>query len=504
MIAGVNELVTDWARLSVDYSQYQVQADPEPSGLEIYTIGDTLLHVGGPGEFTGFCGVHSGDIQARVRVLDAPPAELDSGWEAISETTLWCPSGQLSVVGLMGETADALTDVAVPRGLIRVRVHARDRFDESERTEEHPPERHEFHVWAVSEDLPLRTLLTDGTGQDSARNSAHAAAWAMLSLVPRPSGRPAPEEDDARVAVVRHRPAPVEIPGGVLDVGDLEVRLHRVDDETFTWSWATAAEPIFPRPLTVLPDNEPSTVRLTSGPEGCTLRHEGVLGRHAVALGLIWDHLLDAGGPLPWTATLRKQAAQETAAAERSRRRDEERAAEQWGGRAPSVRVRKLGITQARQLARFDRTLLDRIDALPAARQREVARWAAGEAIRTARLDRIGWINDALVAVEAGDQLPPAFTETYGKAVYDRFVSEPDLPQTKIPSRHLPDEYRASGIQEVPQSTPAFYALVKLGDEDPLVAAIDAVYWAAFTRFEDRARFLAEANVKADADADAG
>jgi hypothetical protein len=43
----------------------------------------------------------------------------------------------LSAVGLMGGTADALTDVAVPRGLIRVR------------TDGDPPERHEFHIWAV-------------------------------------------------------------------------------------------------------------------------------------------------------------------------------------------------------------------------------------------------------------------------------------------------------------------------------------------------------------------
>jgi hypothetical protein len=33
--------------------------------------------------------------------------------------------GLLSVIGLTGGTAEAFTDIAVPRGLIRVRVHAR-------------------------------------------------------------------------------------------------------------------------------------------------------------------------------------------------------------------------------------------------------------------------------------------------------------------------------------------------------------------------------------------
>ena len=235
--------MTDWPRLFVSYRQYEVSAVPGASGVEIYTLGDNLLHVGGSSQFTGFCGIHTGWIEARVRVLAGPAAEADVGWDAISEATLWNPSGRLSVIGLMGGSVEALTDVAVPRGLIRVRVHARDRLDEAVRTEDDPPERHELHIWAVSEETPWRTVLADPGGRDWEQKPAKAAEWAMLSLVPRPSSRPAvlpplppdPYEDDAglcRVEVVRYRPAPVEVPAGMLPVGDLKVRLDRVDGET--------------------------------------------------------------------------------------------------------------------------------------------------------------------------------------------------------------------------------------------------------------------------------
>lgn len=129
-----------------------------------------------------------------------------------------------------------------------------------------------------------------------------------------------------------------QLAAGELPAGDLEVRLERVDGETLRWSWAAADEPIFPDPLDTLPEDESSTVRLTSGPDGFTLRHEGVLGRHAFALGLIWDHLLVAAGSYSWVETLRGQAAEATALAEKYRRLR----AERWGGAPPSDRVRGL------------------------------------------------------------------------------------------------------------------------------------------------------------------
>ncbi|MGW1062857.1 hypothetical protein [Micromonospora rubida] len=518
--------MTDWARLSVSYCQYEVSAVPGVSGTEIYTLGDNLLHIGGPYQFTGFCGIHTGWIEARVRVLSGPPTEVDVDWDAISEATLWSPSGRMSVVGLMGGFAEALTDVAVPRGLLRVRVHARDRLDETVRTDDDPPEQHELHIWAVSEETPWRTVLADPEGRDWEQKPAKAAEWAMRSLVPRPSGRPAilpplppdPYEDDtglSRVAVVRYRPAPVEVSVGMLPAGDLEVRLERVDGETLAWSWATADEPIFPHPLTTLPDDEPSTVRLTSGPDGFTLRHEGVLGRHAFALGLVWDHLLDTAGSYPWMETLRERAAEATALAEKTRRRQAERDAERWGGAPPSDRVRGLP-SQAWSLARIDRRLLDRIEALPAARQREAACWAARRAMRVAGLEQIGWIADALADVEADRPMPRSFTEQHGAAAFTRLMSDPEVPHTTVPLYPDPKAFGTRGVlvskaldtrggldsqaldtrgvTEMLQQAAAFPALIALAEDDPLVAAIDAVYSAAIAHGDDRDRFLTDAH----------
>lgn len=497
--------MTDWARLFVSYNQYAVSTVPGASGMGIYILGDELLHVGGPNTVTGFCGVHTGWIEARVCVLPGPPAQVDAGWDAISEVTLWSPSGRLSVIGLMGGIAEALTDVGVPRGLIRVWVHARDRLHENVRGGDDPVERHEVHVWAVSEETPWRTVLADPGCRGWEQKPAKAAAWAMLSLVPRPSGRPAilpplpadPYEDDTglpRVALVRRRPAAVEIPVGVLPAGDLEVRLGRVDGETFSWSWAIADEPVFPHPLVALPDGEPSIVWLTRGPDGFTLRHEAVPGRHAFALGLLWDHLLDNPGRYPWMDTLREQAAEAHALVENTRRRQAERDAERWGGAPPSDRVRGL-LGQARSLARIDRPLLDRIEGLPAARQRETACWAARRAMRVAGLEQIGWIAEALAAADAARPLPRLFTEQGGAGAFNRLLSDPEVPRTMVPLHRELGVFRTQGVTEIFQQAAAFPALLALATDDPLAAAVDAVYNAAIAHGDDRDRFLADAHL---------
>ena len=490
---------TDWAQLFVSYCQYEVFTVPADRGLEIYTLGDDLLHVGGPGLLTGFCGTHTGWIEARARVRPGQAAEVDSGWDAISEATLWCPDGRLSVIGLMGGPTESLTDVAVPRGLLRVRVHARNRVHESVRTDDHPPEQHEFHIWPVAEETPWRTLLAEEGSPDFEQEPGTAARWAMLSLVPRPSGRPAlpdPGPGLPRVTVVRHRSGPVQLPAGVIPAGDLEVRLDHTGPGTATWSWATAGEPIFPVPLTTLPDDQPSTVRLTPGPDGVTLRHEGVLGRHAAALGLIWDHLLDHPRSYPWVPELAAQAAKATAQAERTRRLRAGQEAAQWGGSLPSERVRALS-GQAPSLARMNRALLDRVDALPDDRRREVACWAARQAMRVAGLERIGWIAGALADAEAGRPLPPLFTGQYGTEAFHRLLSDPGVPHTTVPLHRGPDAFGLPRVTEIMQAAAAFPALLALGHDDPLAAACDALYNAAIAHGDDQDRFLAAARDQA-------
>ncbi len=182
--------MTNWARLHVSYCQYEVTTVPGVTGLGIHTIGDTLLQVGGPSRLTGFCGIHTGPIEARLRVLPEPPTRIDAGWDAISEATLWSPSGRLSVIGLMGGVAEALVDVAVPRGLIRVRVHARHRLPETVRTDDDPPEQHELHVWAAREEIPWRTCWPAPSVAAGSRNLRRPPSGRCCPLFPaRPPGR---------------------------------------------------------------------------------------------------------------------------------------------------------------------------------------------------------------------------------------------------------------------------------------------------------------------------
>ncbi|MDM4784532.1 hypothetical protein, partial [Micromonospora sp. b486] len=103
--------MTGWARLHVSYCQYEVTTVPGVTGLGIHTIGDTLLQVGrgvGSPASADPHGSDRGTSPGAAGALDADRRRLD----AISEATLWSPSGRLSVIGLMGGVAEALVDVA--------------------------------------------------------------------------------------------------------------------------------------------------------------------------------------------------------------------------------------------------------------------------------------------------------------------------------------------------------------------------------------------------------
>lgn len=88
--------MNNFVRQFVDYCQCQVRSAPYwRTGMEIYVIGDDLLHVSSPTECTGFAATHTGWIEMRVVTRDDPPSEIADEWDAISETTLWCPRGVL-------------------------------------------------------------------------------------------------------------------------------------------------------------------------------------------------------------------------------------------------------------------------------------------------------------------------------------------------------------------------------------------------------------------------
>ncbi|MEV6303239.1 hypothetical protein AB0M02_27770 [Actinoplanes sp. NPDC051861] len=457
----------------VSYCQYEVFTTRFiGSRLDIYTVGDDLVHPGGPSVCTAFTGVHTGDIEIDVVVHDGPPPDPDRDeWDAASETTLWSPDGRLFVMGLMGERSH---DVTSRPGLVRVRVLARDRIHESVRTDDDPPEQHEVHIWPVDEETGLRTIFEDGSRGGWVTKPGKAAEWAMTGLVTRQREAGPDLASAPRVSVVR--PAVIELGDRVLPAGDLEIHVRAVAEDEWTWEWRRAPEPIFPDPLIELPDDRPTTIRLQRDTDGeLTLRHENVPGPHAVTLGLIWDHLLDDPARPAWEAPLIAEAAKATALAEDYRRRNEERLARMWSGPPPSQRVRSL-VARARPLAKLDRRLLDRLADLPPERQREIAYWSARRAVHIAGLDRIEWITEALDA----DEMP--LTDFH--AAFNRLLADPRLPPATVA---IP-----GGPSNMLQAAAAFPAVLALANADPLAAAVDATYTAAISHGADYPAFLAE------------
>ncbi|MEU4623979.1 hypothetical protein AB0G04_28890 [Actinoplanes sp. NPDC023801] len=482
--------MTGFVSQFVSYSQYEIgSAGDSGDLLDIYTAGDDLLHVGGPGGCTGFTGLHTGEVEFRVLCHATEPPLENESWDAASETTLWCPDGRLTVIGLMSEGRDPLTDIPVPGDtLLRVRVYARNRIHESGRTDTDPPEQHEVHVWPVDEETGQLSLFDDGARAAFRQRPDRAAEWAMLRLLAEPTGNvprapgegaPAsgPPGDGRRVAVVRTAVSPVRLPA-TIPAGDLKIHLLPAGDGALGWQW------VAPDGRTV-PDERPSTVRQLPGPDGTvTVRHEGVPAGQAVLLGLIWDHLLGwtDGAPFAWEATLRARAAEAERIAERARQRRDAEAAAAWGGSVPTERLRRAGYL-AQSLARMDRPLLDRLAALTPDEQHHLACRIARAALRRAGLDRIDWIAEGMAAAEAGGPMPAFFSEQHGRAAYERMLADPRTPRAviEIPGKRRPVLLAAA----------AFGVLTALTYEDPLAAVAGVVHLAATAHGPDAARFLA-------------
>jgi hypothetical protein len=491
--------MTGFEHIHVSHHQFQVQAGAGPGGLMLYSVGDQLVQLTGAQTLTVLTGPHTAPV--RVRVTIGRPGPPD-GWDAASEATLFCDRGQISVGGLMGHFPEVFRGLAVQAGLVRVRVHARNR-----RPEEDPehPEEHEVFVWPVTVAPSIATIRDDGYGITwQPRRSP--AIWALEHLLAA-ANPPATEATLRRMSGEQEWRYPrVEIrrdaagpdvrrfgltPDGddlVLPVGDAELRFRSAPSPPETVRM-TAQWTARPGSTVEVPDPEPSTVELSA--DG--LVHRGVRAQDAVPLGLVWDYLLARTGTEepghPWEpvfAAAARDAARRAAETRRSREALEVR---RWGGRMPSPRIRTLA-ANTRKLWRLDPDLVEALAATTSDRQRAVARWAARRACAVAGLDTVDWIVAALAAVDNDEPLPFADDA----AAFNRLLSDPRVPATTV---RAPD-----GQPNWSQQALAFPAVLAAAGPDPLAAAIEAVgttawaYGDAHPTFLDEARAFLETSSK--------
>ncbi|MFD2473453.1 hypothetical protein [Amycolatopsis silviterrae] len=185
-----------------------------------------------------------------------------------------------------------------------------------------------------------------------------------------------------------------------------------------------------------------------------------------------------------WHDTARKQppppTPEEKAEAERLARVRRERAAEEarlraerhaWGGSLPSERLRQLA-GNAMSVARLDRPLIDAVERMDPAAQRQIARWTVRRAYAEAQLTEVEWIAPALAAMDRGEPLPPPFDDD--RRAWDLLLSDERVPRTLATS---PDGESDNCLQQAM----AFPAVFSAREPDPLRAAFDALWAAAVT-----------------------
>ena len=509
-------------RVFVSHHQFLVTAgfdEGRDSRLDLYTVGDGLVHLTGRSELTAMTGPHTGWVEVGLEVLAHPPGPDPDEWEAVSEATLWCPRGRIAVSGLMGHSPDQFRDVPVSRpGLLRVRIRTRGRRPEHGPAMPEPesPERHEVLVWPADEEIGLTTLRQDGiAGSDWSTKPGRAATWAMVRLValanPDPwevhlrrhaPGRAQTAEAggvESTTATIRRRSRVVPastvaevlrdaaarlglaIDGDtlVLPIGDVVVRVIPTgasDGSAFVaqWRWEVTSA------TTAVNVPEPGTSRVelraesAAGPTRLEVIHRGVAAPHAVLVGLLWDYLLERvvdgqAGPYPWVEVFERMAAEAAARAEAARRRRESREARLWGGTPPSDRLRQLAANTI-MLSNMDRPLLDALAEATPEQQRAVARWATWRACAVAGLAGVDWITAALAALDRGEPLPPPFDDA--DRAWQRLFSDRRIRHTVVTT---PD-----GTPNVSQQALAFPTITQATNDDPLAAAVDALAAAMY------------------------
>ncbi|MFD3514727.1 hypothetical protein [Streptomyces sp. NPDC058657] len=155
-----------------------------------------------------------------------------------------------------------------------------------------------------------------------------------------------------------------------------------------------------------------------------------------------------------------------------------------WAGRAPSPTLRDVGGNKL-GLAALDRDLVDAVDAADPETQRAVAGWAARRAVAEAKLHTFYDVARTIRALNGGEELPAPFDAR--ENAWEWFFAQKNLPHTFVHSLHDPEQ---DALRQQAMALPALFAAV---EEDPLRAALDALYAAAATHGSAYPELLAEA-----------
>lgn len=200
--------------------------------------------------------------------------------------------------------------------------------------------------------------------------------------------------------------------------------------------------------------------------------------RQTSKIAAYW-HGLAAEQPPALTPGERAEAARrEEREAEQRREEALLRAEEQqWNGVFPSERLRRLP-GHARNVAQFDRPLVDALAATDEGTQRAVARWTARHAFDEAGMSEVRWIADGLAAMDTGRPMPPPLDDR--RQSWNALLNDDLVPHTLVAS---PDRSHNNYLRQAM----VFPALTSAQEEDALQAAVD-VLWHAAVSFGPDAR----------------
>lgn len=143
----------------------------------------------------------------------------------------------------------------------------------------------------------------------------------------------------------------------------------------------------------------------------------------------------------------------------------------EWDGREPSPALREAG-GDLWSLILLDRDLVDAVDTADATTQRAIARWAVSRALVRAELHTFYAFARAVRDLHTGERSSGAFDDR--EEAWKWFFAQKNVPRTFVRDPH-------GSRDDLLQQAMAMRALFAAVEEDPLRAALDAVYAAATT-----------------------